>query len=258
MSSIFVASRSKPRRSDGADSPSRRRHRLGAASDRRQLERLLAQRSPDASADLRPTGGPDHPLLGDLPARGVACRDEPGRAGDGQRADLELGVRPGGRASTGHADLAGCLLDRAEVDPVGRQPGGGRRAGPRARPRAGGWRPPRPSCSIVMASLQATGSAGSLDRRPGRRPVHRGGRPTPGPTGPRWPTGCGRRTLDDVVGQDHLLGAGRAAAGAHRGRPAVVGDPLGPAGHRQDHAGPPHRHGHGQGVRAALGGDAPR
>ena len=49
------------------------------------------------------------------------------------------------------------------------------------------------------------------------------------------------RTLDEVVGQEHLLGAGHAAAGADRGRPAVLGDPLGPAGHGQDHAGPRHR-----------------
>ena len=49
------------------------------------------------------------------------------------------------------------------------------------------------------------------------------------------------RTLDEIVGQRHLLGAGRGAAGPDRGRPAVVGDPLGPAGDGQDHAGPADR-----------------
>ena len=37
-------------------------------------------------------------------------------------------------------------------------------------------------------------------------------------------------TLDEVVGQEHLLAPGAAAAGADRGRPALVGDPLGPPG----------------------------
>ena len=44
--------------------------------------------------------------------------------------------------------------------------------------------------------------------------------------------------LDDIVGQDEVLGPGQAAAGADRGRPPVVGDPLGAAGHRQDDARP--------------------
>ena len=44
----------------------------------------------------------------------------------------------------------------------------------------------------------------------------------------RWPPGCGR-ALDDVVGQDQLLGPGRPP-GAGRRRPAVFGDPLGPPG----------------------------
>ena len=49
-----------------------------------------------------------------------------------------------------------------------------------------------------------------------------------------------------------------AAADAGRGRPAVVGDPLGAAGHREDHAGPGHRRPHQQGVRAAQRGERRR
>ena len=49
------------------------------------------------------------------------------------------------------------------------------------------------------------------------------------------------RTLDEVVGQEQLLGPGRPLRVAHRGRPALVGDPLGPAGHRQDDDRPPRR-----------------
>ncbi len=46
------------------------------------------------------------------------------------------------------------------------------------------------------------------------------------------------RTLDEVVGQGHLLRAGRAAAPAGRGRRGGVGAALRPARHRQDHASP--------------------
>ena len=43
------------------------------------------------------------------------------------------------------------------------------------------------------------------------------------------------RTLDELVGQDHLLARGLAAAAAGRGRPADVAAAVGAAGHRQDH-----------------------
>ena len=62
-------------------------------------------------------------------------------------------------------------------------------------------------------------------------------------------------TLDEIVGQEHLLGRRAAAAGADRGRPAVVGHPLGTAGHGQDDAGPAHRPHHREGVRPAVGGE---
>ena len=60
--------------------------------------------------------------------------------------------------------------------------------------------------------------------------------------------------LDDIVGQDELVGPGQAAAGAGRVGPAVVGHLLGAARHREDHARPGHRPPHRQGLRAALGG----
>ena len=44
------------------------------------------------------------------------------------------------------------------------------------------------------------------------------------------------RTLDEIVGQDEVIGARPSAARDDRARPAAVDHPLGPAGHRQDHA----------------------
>ncbi len=53
------------------------------------------------------------------------------------------------------------------------------------------------------------------------------------------------RTLDEVVGQKHLLGPGKPLRGPHRVGPALVADPVGAAGHGQDHDRPP-----GRGARA--------
>ena len=44
------------------------------------------------------------------------------------------------------------------------------------------------------------------------------------------------RTLDEFVGQRHLLGPGRLLARSARQRASRVADPLGAPGHRQDHA----------------------
>ena len=50
------------------------------------------------------------------------------------------------------------------------------------------------------------------------------------------------RTLEEFVGQAHLVGAGRLDPAAGRGRrPAAVADPLGRPRHGQDDAGPPAR-----------------
>ena len=71
-----------------------------------------------------------------------------------------------------------------------------------------------------------------------RRPTPR----RPGPLADRMRP----RTLDEVVGQEHLIGPGKVLARA-RGRRAPLDDPLGPARHRQDHARPLVAH-----VRRAL------
>ena len=61
------------------------------------------------------------------------------------------------------------------------------------------------------------------------------------------------RTLDEVVGQEHLVGPGRPAAHAGRGRPGRLGHPVGPRRHRQDHPRPPAGRHHRQAPHHALG-----
>ena len=65
-------------------------------------------------------------------------------------------------------------------------------------------------------------------------------------------------TLDEVVGQDQLLGPGRPLRALVEADRLSLGDPLGAAGHRQDHARPAHRRRTVQGVRAALRGERRR
>ena len=57
------------------------------------------------------------------------------------------------------------------------------------------------------------------------------------PAPSRSPERMRPRTLDEVVGQDELIGPGTSAARDDRARPAAVDHPVGPARHRQDHAG---------------------
>ena len=70
------------------------------------------------------------------------------------------------------------------------------------------------------------------------------------------PGAAGRPHAADPAGRHRRPGrgarAGQAAAGADRGRPPVVGDPLGTARHRQDDPRPGDRPQHVEGVRAAL------
>ena len=66
---------------------------------------------------------------------------------------------------------------------------------------------------------------------PGRRPVQRGGRDRACADGRRWPNGCGPPRSTRWSART-TCSARAAAAGADRRRPAVVGDPLGPARHR--------------------------
>ena len=49
------------------------------------------------------------------------------------------------------------------------------------------------------------------------------------------------RTLDEVLGQEHLLAPGRALRRAHGARPGALDDPVGAAGQRQDDARQRHR-----------------
>ena len=56
----------------------------------------------------------------------------------------------------------------------------------------------------------------------------------------RWPTACVPRTLDEFIGQTHIVGRGQAAAPRHRGGPADQLHFLGPARLRQDDAGVHH------------------
>ena len=60
--------------------------------------------------------------------------------------------------------------------------------------------------------------------------------------------------LEDVVGQDHLLGAGRPDRPHGGVGPAHLDDPVGAAGLRQDDDRAPARAAHRPGVRAAVGG----
>ena len=55
----------------------------------------------------------------------------------------------------------------------------------------------------------------------------------------RWPRGCARSTLDELVGQEQLARRRVGAAAGHRGGPPALDDPARAAGQRQDHAGPP-------------------
>ena len=61
------------------------------------------------------------------------------------------------------------------------------------------------------------------------------------------------RTLDEVAGQAHLLGAGQAAARGLRVGAAAFDDPVGPAGRGQDHAGAADGRGGGGRLRRAVG-----
>ena len=49
------------------------------------------------------------------------------------------------------------------------------------------------------------------------------------------------RSLDDYVGQEHIVGAGKILRRLHRGRSAAIDHPLGTARRRQDHPRAHHR-----------------
>ena len=56
----------------------------------------------------------------------------------------------------------------------------------------------------------------------------------------RWPPVCVPQSLDDVVGQQHLLGAGRPLRALIEVGPTELGAALGTTRHREDDVGEPH------------------
>ena len=102
---------------------------------------------------------------------------------------------------------------------------------------------PKPLAPTALAELgirvvaAARGGRVGL-RADGRRPLRRRRRGAGWPSRAPLAARLRPRTLDEVVGQRHLVAPGRAAAGAGRGGPAGLGDPVGAAGDRQDHPGP--------------------
>ena len=108
-----------------------------------------------------------------------------------------------------------------------------------ARARACGSRPGR-------LSPAGDGDRGRAPWRAGRR-VAGVRRPRPLRPGRRRPAAPARaplaarlrpRTLDDIVGQRHLVAPGRPAAGPGRAGPAHLGHPVGAAGDGEDDPGP--------------------
>ena len=127
--------------------------------------------------------------------------------------------------------------------------------------RAGGGRSPKrtgavgmpmrdgvESLNVAVAAGRAaeTGPRGSARRGPHdeRSALRRRRRRRAPPRRRRAPPLADRmrpRTLDEFVGQQHLLAPGRPAARGDRARRPAVHPPVGPAGHRQDHARAPDR-----------------
>ena len=164
----------------------------------------------------------------------------PGRAGcSWWRSAPRGGARAGGRRS--HA--ATCLLVGGEGPrPAARRssaaadagccaPDGGRRSNRSTSPWPARWRSTPRRAQREGRAMSGGCSTTSRARR------HR---PPPAPLAERMRP----RTLDEFVGQEALLAPGPAAARGDRARRAAVGHPVGPARHRQDHAGAAHRRGH--------------
>ena len=68
----------------------------------------------------------------------------------------------------------------------------------------------------------------------------------------RWPIACARARSTNSSGRSRCSGAGKPLRQALEQGPAAFADPLGPAGHRQDHARAAHRAPRRCGVHAAL------
>ena len=74
----------------------------------------------------------------------------------------------------------------------------------------------------------------------------------------RWPIACGRARSMNSSARSRCWAPGKPLRQALEKRPAAFADPLGPAGHRQDHARAAHRAPRRRGVHAALGGHGRR
>ena len=144
-----------------------------------------------------------------------------GRSGSAaEQLDLEARRRAGTPAS--HSWRARSLPGGLTVL-SGSAPGGRGRSRPAGRAHRPEARQARDTARVWTTAVRA--ARGRAARRHGARPAR------------RWPRGCGPRTLDEVVGQEHLLGRGPRAAHGDRGGPAALDGPLRAARDRQDDAG---------------------
>ena len=116
--------------------------------------------------------------------------------------------------------------------PVRRLPA--QRGGPDALEARAGRAPGRPRRAARLApSARGRGTlSGPAWSCSSSRPARRAAAPA-GPLADRMRP----RTLDEVVGQEHLLGPGQRPARGDRERRAALDDPVGAAGLGQDHAG---------------------
>ena len=128
------------------------------------------------------------------------------------------------------------------------RPGEPRRIGSRATALSRAGRAPATGCSTSgrPRSRRRSGRAGPAARWPGNTHAS-------APLAVRMRP----RTLDELVGQQHLLAAGLAAAPAGRGRPADVAAAVGAARHRQDHDRRDRQPADRPAVRRGLGGRRP-
>ena len=98
-------------------------------------------------------------------------------------------------------------------------------------------------------SMSSRGAAGSPADSPTSCATRRSRRCACG----RWPIACGRARSMNSSARSRCWAPGKPLRQALETRPAAFADPLGAAGHRQDHAGAADRAPRRRGVHAALG-----
>ena len=144
------------------------------------------------------------------------------RAARGRRGRGDQQVRPG----PGRRGAGGDQQRRGQAEVAQDEADEARRRGPtRKHHRRRGRAPSARACGTdfipsmaISCSIPARGDA----RAPAARP------PTPARSRPA----CGPRALDELVGQEHLLGDGLGAARGDRAGPPALDGPLRAAGHR--------------------------